>query len=240
MNYLCTELVPGAYVIAIEDKETWDVMSYTNLYVLRRGDQIILIDAGAKNYQPVIVKALAEIGITPEMVTHVLLTHGHHDHWEGAALFKKAAKYVHSADRPMVAPPLKAEFAAYSKTGPFTFAAPGVGDLEIVLVNTHSPGSVAIYDVISQALFVGDFFCYWGEDLPAGQLVTDSEAIKEGSCQYVAGQAALEEPGFDKFMQGLSRLLTFKAEFFCTGHGVVLHGEIQQFLTNMWQAGKSK
>lgn len=239
MNYICTELVSGAYVIAIEDKETWDVMSYTNLYVLRRGDQIILIDAGAKNYRSVIVKALAEIGITPDMVTQVLLTHGHHDHWEGAALFKKALKFIHRADLPMVASPLKAEFTAYSKTGEFTFAAPGVSDLDIVLVNTHSPGSVAIYDYISQALFVGDFFCYWGEDLPAGQLVTDSEAIKQGSCQYVAGQATLhDEPGFDKFMQGLSRLLRFKAEFFCTGHGVVVRGEIHQFLTNMWQSGQ--
>jgi flavorubredoxin len=110
--------------------------------------------------------------------------------------------------------------------------------LEVVLVNTHSPGSVAIYDQLSRVLFVGDFFCYFGERLPNGELVTTNERIKSGSCDYVAGQADANESGFDKFMLGLERLLDFNPEFFCTGHGVVLRQDIQTFLKDMWQSGR--
>lgn len=238
MNWLISQLTAGAYVIAIEDLHTWDVASYTNIYILQQSGQTILIDAGLKEYQPVIIAALAQIGIVPDMVTHVLLTHGHHDHVEGAALFKKAKKLVHSADLPMIAPPLKSQFAVFAPhVGNFTYAVENVKNLEIVLVNTHSPGSVALFDKISKALFVGDFFCYFGENLPQGELVTSSERIKRGSCDYVAGQAAAQEPNFDKFMLGLGRLLNYQPEFFCTGHGVVLSRDIQTFLRKMWQSG---
>lgn len=239
MDYKLAQLAAGAYVIAVEDTFSWDAMSYTNCYVLKRESQIILIDAGRQEYQDTIAQALGTIGITPEQVTQVLLTHGHCDHVEGAALFKQAEKFVHSADASMLAAPLVSAFKQYVPVdGEFTFAAPGVSDVEIVLVNTHSPGSVAIYDRLSQALFVGDFFCYFGENLPDGELVTYSDRIKQGSCDYVAGQAAAREPGFDKFMLGLSRLLNFTPEFFCTGHGVVVSQDIQSFLTNMWESGK--
>ncbi|MBP2636388.1 MAG: gloB 3 [Firmicutes bacterium] len=239
MNYKLAQLAAGAYVIAVEDTFSWDVMSYTNCYVLKREDKIILIDAGRQEYQDTIVEVLSTIGITPEQVTQVLLTHGHRDHVEGAALFKQAEKFVHRADASMLAAPLATVFKQYvPAAGEFTFAATGIEALEIVLVNTHSPGSVAIYDRLSQALFVGDFFCYFGENLPDGELVTDSERIKRGSCDYVAGQAAAKEPGFDKFMLGLNRLLNFTPEFFCTGHGVVVSRDIQTFLANMWKSGR--
>lgn len=238
MNYLLSQLTTGTYVIAIEDTQTWDVPSYTNVYVLRRDGQTILIDAGAKNYQTAVTAALAGIGITPDMVTHVVSTHGHPDHVEGAVYFKNARKYVHSADLPLLEPRLAAQFVALKpQTDEFTFVAEDVNGLELILVATHSPGSVAVYDQVSKALFVGDFFCYFGEALPEGQLVTNSKAIKQGSCQYVAGQAADGGADFAKFMQGLDRLLDFQAEFFCTGHGVVLCQDIQSFLKNMWQSG---
>jgi glyoxylase-like metal-dependent hydrolase (beta-lactamase superfamily II) len=83
MNYLLAQLTEGAYVIAIEDTFSWDVMSYTNCYVLQRKGQTILIDTGRREYQDAIIEALGKINITPEQVTHVLLTHGHHDHGEG-------------------------------------------------------------------------------------------------------------------------------------------------------------
>lgn len=238
MRYIVSPLTDGAYVIAIEDNVSWPVMSYTNIYVLKRDSQTILIDAGAKEYQVALEAALAEIGVTPAMVTHILLTHGHHDHVEGAAMFKNARKYVHSADLSMIAPSLAAEFSPFTPHAKeFTFTAEGVTGLEMVLVNTHSLGSVAIYDHITKALFVGDFFCYFGEELPEGQLVTNSERIKRGSCQYVAGQAAAGGLEFVKFMQGLGRLQSYSPEFFCTGHGVVLRDNIGDFLQDMYQSG---
>ena len=241
MNYLLAELTAGAYAIAVEDTHSWDVFSYTNCYVLRRNGQVILIDTGLKAYQPAILAALGEIGITADMVTHILFTHGHHDHVQGAALFPQAQKYIHSADLPLVAPALRTQFATFlPQARDFFFAVPGLAELSIVLVNTHSPGSAAIFDAVSQALFVGDFFCYFGEALPDGKLVSNSEGIKRGSCQYVAGQAAAGGTDHSRFMQGLGRLLDYQPEFFCTGHGVIVSEGIQDFLKQMWQSGTTK
>lgn len=238
MNYLLSPLGDGAYVIAVEDTWTWDVPSYTNMYVLRRNGQTILIDAGLKRYQPAIAAALGEIGVTPAQVTHILLTHGHHDHVEGAACFDQARKFVHSADVPLLPAPLAAQFTAYAPLAEGSrFTAEGLSDFEIVLVNTHSPGSVAIYDQLTKVLFVGDFFCYFGEALPDGELVTASDYIRRGSCEYVAGQAAAGGAEFAAFIAGLGRLRAFQPDFFCTGHGVVLREDIQGFVNQMWLSG---
>lgn len=114
MSYLVSELASGAYVIAVEDNDTWDVASYTNLYVLKREKQIILIDAGLERYQAAIIEALAKIGVTPDAVTHVLLTHGHRDHAEGANLFVHARKFVHAFDFPFLDVRLASKFLPFT------------------------------------------------------------------------------------------------------------------------------
>jgi glyoxylase-like metal-dependent hydrolase (beta-lactamase superfamily II) len=239
MNYLLSHLVSGAYVVAIEDTHTWDVKSYTNLYVLQRQGQTILIDAGMKEYQPVIIEALEKIGVTPDQVTHVLLTHGHRDHADGASIFVNAKKYVHAADRYLLGAHLASEFVPFSPLGSdLLLSADGVSGIEGIHVNTHTPGSVVLYDDLTKALFVGDFFCFFGEALPEGELVSYSDISRQGSCQYVADQAACGGEEFDRFMLGLGRLLSHQPEFFCTGHGVVLQGEIQSFINNLWKSGR--
>lgn len=58
-----------------------------NLVVLRKDDQVVLIDAGAGpaflESTGVGVEALASLDIEPDQVTHVLFTHGHPDHLWG-------------------------------------------------------------------------------------------------------------------------------------------------------------
>lgn len=55
-----------------------------NVTLMRQGDRVVLFDAGAgTGFQPTmgaLVDALAELGIAPEDVTHVVFTHGHPDH----------------------------------------------------------------------------------------------------------------------------------------------------------------
>lgn len=75
-----------------------------NLVVLRKDDQIVLIDAGAG---PAFLEstgagpeALALLGIEPDEVTHVLFTHGHPDHLWGVKddfdelLYTNAAHWI--------------------------------------------------------------------------------------------------------------------------------------------------
>ncbi len=71
------------------------------VYVLRRNDKTILIDAGCETMPEFVmedftgsVKALAGIGISPEDVTDVIITHAHHDHIECAKYFKSALIHI--------------------------------------------------------------------------------------------------------------------------------------------------
>jgi glyoxylase-like metal-dependent hydrolase (beta-lactamase superfamily II) len=227
--------------IAIEDKKSWGAPTWVNLYVLRRGEQTLLIDAGMNQYKAEIQKAFIQIGIEPGSVTHILITHGHRDHVEGVGLFPQAKKFCHAADLPMIARTLRSQFLPYAVvTSGEDLAVQTIQDLDIIHVNTHSPGSVVLYDPISKTMFAGDFFCFWGEPLPGGELVSYSTQTREESCQYVAEQAADGGLEFDNFMAGLKKLLPYHPEFFCTGHGVILQGDIHGFLRDLYDSGKRK
>lgn len=240
MKYLISNFAPDTYAVAIKDNATWDVPTYTNFYVLIRKERIILIDAGLKAYKPAVIKALAEIGVSPGSVTDLLLTHGHHDHVEGASVFTGAKKFVHNADLNLLNPVLVAQFISYVKAeNGDLLVAEDLRELEIIHVNSHTAGSVVIYDKVSKGMFVGDFFCFFGEALPAGVLVTYSAESRQGSYQYVADQAAVGGSDFTSFMRGLERLLPYEPEFFCTGHGVILIGEIKQFIEELWKSGNT-
>ena len=67
------------------------------LYLLKRENKTILIDAGCETLPGFIledfkgpVKALAEIGINPEDITDLIITHGHHDHIDCCKYFKNS------------------------------------------------------------------------------------------------------------------------------------------------------
>src|SRR5207245_9071693 len=54
------------------------------------GDARLVVDPGMVPNRRLIVEALARLGVQPEAVTHVLLTHNHPDHTLPAALFPNA------------------------------------------------------------------------------------------------------------------------------------------------------
>jgi glyoxylase-like metal-dependent hydrolase (beta-lactamase superfamily II) len=51
-----------------------------NVYLIRDGDQVTIIDAGAPAYWSQLPAALAEMGSSLDKVHSVVLTHGHSDH----------------------------------------------------------------------------------------------------------------------------------------------------------------
>lgn len=71
------------------------------VYLIRTENRLILVDAGCETMPgfdmkdfigP--VKALQNIGISPEEITDLIITHAHHDHIECAKYFKNAALYI--------------------------------------------------------------------------------------------------------------------------------------------------
>jgi len=74
--------------LAAAGHDATQARSILNVPVLRRGKEIILFDVGAgQNFMPgtgKLVEALAQSGIQPDQVTHVIFSHGHPDHLWGA------------------------------------------------------------------------------------------------------------------------------------------------------------
>lgn len=80
-----------------------------NVTLMRRGDQLVLFDAGSGSGfmqdAGLLVDSLAAIGIAPEDITHLLFTHAHPDHIWGVLddfdepLFVNAAHLINRTER---------------------------------------------------------------------------------------------------------------------------------------------
>lgn len=86
---------------------TPNVESSTNVYLVRSGDKLILIDAGAGMlFGPTLgqlTKSLANAGFKPEQIDAVLITHMHPDHVGGLSnngniVFPNATVYIEKAE----------------------------------------------------------------------------------------------------------------------------------------------
>jgi len=85
MEHLETqEIVSGIYAIKTKN---------ANFYVVKNGDDCIVIDAGGGN-ENIAKTELDKLNIRPEKITAVLLTHTDFDHISALNLFKNAAIYI--------------------------------------------------------------------------------------------------------------------------------------------------
>lgn len=66
-------------------------LGFSTIVLIRVANRIALVDVGSFGQRDLLIKALAERGLTPRDVTHVLLTHSHYDHAVNWVLFPNAA-----------------------------------------------------------------------------------------------------------------------------------------------------
>jgi glyoxylase-like metal-dependent hydrolase (beta-lactamase superfamily II) len=62
----------------------------SSIVLVRDGDALIVVDPGMVARRSLILDPLAELGVAPEAVTHVFLSHHHPDHTMNIALFPNA------------------------------------------------------------------------------------------------------------------------------------------------------
>lgn len=67
---------------------------WSSMWLLDDGERRVLVDAGQPAYIPLIHDGLAKLGLTPDDVTDVLLTHMHWDHVANFTMFANATTWV--------------------------------------------------------------------------------------------------------------------------------------------------
>ena len=73
---------------------------FVNTYIFKGKQGYLMIDAGMS--KRAIKTGFDRLGIDPEQVTDVLLTHADHDHINGLGLFKNAKIYMHRDEEQMI------------------------------------------------------------------------------------------------------------------------------------------
>ena len=159
-----------------------------NVFLIKDGDRLILVDAGfGKKEDPTsrMLQGLQLLNISPDRITHVLLTHMHGDHigglaWEGKAAFPNARIMVNAVEKDYwLAPATKADparkgnaelaaatFALYQgKIDTFTGDITVLPGIRAIPSPGHTPGHT-VYLLESQ----GASLLFWGDTIHAAAL----------------------------------------------------------------------
>jgi glyoxylase-like metal-dependent hydrolase (beta-lactamase superfamily II) len=171
------------------------------------GAKKILIDPGHRHLFQHVRRGLGQIGVTPEQIDVVLVTHGHPDHLETVASLGPSTRWAMSRiDYEFVMRYLgsRTEFpkpAFFLQEGDL-----GIGDraFHVLLTPGHSPGSVCLYWPEKKVLFTGD--------------VVFSQSI---------GRTDLPGGSGRQLKESISRLAELDVEVLCPGHGDVVAGREQ-------------
>ena len=167
----------------------------TVVYAITTSEGIVLIDSGyADQLESVLLPGLRKVGLDPANVKHVLLGHGHGDHFGGAAYFQqRGARVALSAadwDLMEMPPPPARGGAAQTPAGPMPpkrdlVAVEGqpiaVGDTKFTPVSIpgHTPGSLGYIFPVRDGrnTHVAGLF--------GGSILTPGRIPDEGLQQYI-------------------------------------------------------
>jgi len=169
----------------------------SNIFVLGK-DIITLVDTGVGNAPNRITPKLIGIGLKPENIQNVVLTHAHPDHVGGLLEIAKFGpkifihpnelKLLENAFQRKIAAFLKQSNSAATKRSAFTFVendetitAEGCV-LRVIHTPGHTSGSVCLYDEANWILFSGDTVFPEGSfgrtDLPTGDPKAMAASLK--------------------------------------------------------------
>lgn len=227
------ELLPGIRRVGAD--------SIVNSYLLREGDEVTIVDAGAPALWRLVPAELAGMGLGLDAVRAIVLTHGHSDHVgyaERARRERGLPVLVHEADealaRGVVSNPAKGARMRLPSMLGFTWWALRHGLMRVppltevatfgdgatldvpgaprvVLVPGHTPGSAALHVPAHDAIFVGDAM--------ATYTVTDG----------IRGpRVAAFSADYAQARESLARLEGLAARHVLPGHGDAFGGGIDE------------
>jgi glyoxylase-like metal-dependent hydrolase (beta-lactamase superfamily II) len=174
----------------------------SNIYVVGR-EKATIIDTGVGNRLNPVWPQLNSIGVKPENVDKVILTHAHHDHAMGTFLILEKAHpmvYVQTKDTGYIASSLgeslvKAEEGDVIETQ--------LWPLEVIWTPGHTEGGMCLYARKQRILFSGD------------------TAFPDGYFGRFDGESG----NIEDLIESLRKLTNLKVDVMLSGHGVpVLRG----------------
>lgn len=158
------------------------------VYLIRAENRLILADAGCETMPGFVmtefigpINALKNIGITPDEITDVIITHAHHDHIECAKYFKSAAVYIQKDEYEAG----KGYLSENLNIRTFEEEMPICDGIKAVKIGGHSKGSsiVEITDSYKKYIIAGDE-CYL-RDCLAKQIPTGISYNPEKSRAFI-------------------------------------------------------
>lgn len=158
------------------------------IYLLKTENHLILVDAGCETMPGFDMKdfigpakALNNIGISPEEITDVIITHAHHDHIKCVKYFKSAVIYIQKDEYESG----KGYLADNLNIRTFDEEMQICGGIKAVKIGGHSKGSsiVEITDADNKYIIAGNK-CYMRECLTK-QIPTGISYNFENSCAFI-------------------------------------------------------
>lgn len=131
-----------------------------NFYVLITSSGTVLFDTGLG--ASMARRGLQKLGLSPDSVTHVFLTHSDFDHVGGLSAFPKAALYLCKAEEQMINGTTarrgfmhNRRLHSYHTMEDYETIVVGDTTIQLLLAPGHTPGS-AVYRIGNHALISGD------------------------------------------------------------------------------------
>lgn len=169
----------------------------SNIYVVGR-EKATIIDTGVGNRLNPVWPQLKELGIGPENVDKVIITHAHHDHAMGTFLILEKAKpkvYVHEKDSIYIASSLGGSLVAVKEGDVIETE---LWPLEVIWTPGHTEGGMCLYARELRILFSGD------------------TAFPDGYFGRTDGDSG----SMDDLVESLRKLARLKVEVMLAGHGL--------------------
>ena len=188
-----------------------------NSYLVLGSEGTVLVDTGMPGNEGRIMEYAKGIGVEPDAIKYIVLTHSDVDHSGSAAKLKgltNAKVAIHEADAPRLAGEKKlkevkgAAGALLSIAGPFMRFTPvrpdvllkdadRVGGLLVIHTPGHTAGSICLYKE-NEAIFVGDALrtdSGGRPRLPSGSMTINMEQAKESVKKISQYQYRILLPG---------------------------------------------
>lgn len=133
---------------------------YVNVFFIKHNDHYIAIDAGVK--PSLVKKGMEQLGISPDKITDIFLTHTDYDHTGALSLFPNANVYISTQEEQMINGKRPRQFiiknhinCSYKKLDDNQTVSIDSIRIKCILNPGHTPGSMS-YILNDTVIFTGD------------------------------------------------------------------------------------